>query len=212
MVVEYSQAQLTYATDKLPAFSGLADEMQRNSEQQYLAGLWRDSLVLDMCSYRNDHGKTNQSPLTGSRAPSWSWASVDGPITYNSHLFGHYSPNTSVVCFPEVLAAGCSLHGPSLTGQVNNGFVKLKSSLLPVRVEMGKVYAGSKSLKWWLYSDGNHEVEEAHGHYYLILMAEVDVTFLALVVTPINPDLDECMWEFIRIGLAYRLANGEREI
>jgi hypothetical protein len=60
--------------------------MQRNSEQQYLAGLWRDSLVLDMCWYRNDHGKTNQSPLAGSRAPSWSWASVDGPITYNSHL------------------------------------------------------------------------------------------------------------------------------
>jgi hypothetical protein len=55
---------------------------------------------------------------------------------------------------------------------------------------MGKVYAGSKSLKWWLYSNGNHEVEEAHGHYYLILMAEVDVTFLTLVVTPINPDLD----------------------
>ncbi|KAE9372930.1 hypothetical protein N431DRAFT_439884 [Stipitochalara longipes BDJ] len=49
MVGEYTQRKLTVGTDRLPAFAGVAAEMQGYLGQGYLAGLWEDSFVTDLC-------------------------------------------------------------------------------------------------------------------------------------------------------------------
>lgn len=88
---EYTQRQLTYGKDKLFAISAVAEELARgaaaaNSEgEEYLAGLWRSSLVKDL-QWRRDTTSdafewTRLYPRPAEyRAPTWSWAAVDGYI------------------------------------------------------------------------------------------------------------------------------------
>jgi hypothetical protein len=211
MVVQYSPLSLTYASDKLPAFSGLADEMQRNSGQEYLAGLWRDTLILDMCWYRDQ--KTTQSSDVSKRAPTWSWASVDGPIRYSLHFFTS-NPKTTTILHAEVLDATCSLAGSSLTGQVTGGFVDLSCSVFsPIEIRINiasrvvigpELGSGRLVLDW--FPDGRCSTGgEAPGEYYLIPLATVPPRmyrqdFFALVVQLIR----EHPKTFARVGLATR--------
>ena len=53
-VEEYSRRRLTVGTDRLPAFAGLATEMQGYLGQRYFARLWEDSFVADLCWHRGE--------------------------------------------------------------------------------------------------------------------------------------------------------------
>jgi hypothetical protein len=77
----YTSAHLTFARDKLPALSGIARRIHSQKGGQYLAGLWRDERIEAQLCWRVEEPRTR--PLTW-RAPSWSWASVDGPISYKT--------------------------------------------------------------------------------------------------------------------------------
>lgn len=105
----YSQRKLTFGEDKLIALSGLAHnyyEREHQSEAshrdftikgrgKYGAGLWEadmpSALMWQTRHYPPDMTQAiNASPRqppqrpSGYRAPSWSWASVDGEISYDS--------------------------------------------------------------------------------------------------------------------------------
>ncbi|KAK3334989.1 HET-domain-containing protein [Neurospora tetraspora] len=96
LVERYSRCNLTYTSDKLPALSGLAQifsivrgpdfSLDKNS---YLAGIWRPHLPYALCWYsyygiggklRNYDGKLRNYRPHPYRAPSWSWASVEGSV------------------------------------------------------------------------------------------------------------------------------------
>jgi hypothetical protein len=79
-VCEYSGTHLTYAKDKLVAFSAVAKSIQAASktitgkEWTYYAGLWAPYTEFQLLWYAL---KPAASP-TEYRAPSWSWAATDG--------------------------------------------------------------------------------------------------------------------------------------
>ncbi|KAF4832018.1 hypothetical protein CGCTS75_v004924 [Colletotrichum tropicale] len=77
LVTAYSQCRFTRPEDKLYAFSGIAKLFQEVTGDRYLAGLWR-SRVLDLLNWTVFTPKPRLSSQY--RAPSWSWASVDGPF------------------------------------------------------------------------------------------------------------------------------------
>ncbi|EGO51430.1 hypothetical protein NEUTE1DRAFT_104474 [Neurospora tetrasperma FGSC 2508] len=90
LVMRYSRCDLTYLYDKLPALSGLAQifSVARGPDfsldlNSYLAGIWRPHLPKALCWYTKSNEKSGQirryrpHPY---RAPSWSWASVEGPV------------------------------------------------------------------------------------------------------------------------------------
>lgn len=77
LVREYSSCMLTMASDKLPAFGGIANLFAEVTGDLYVAGMWRPSL-LEQLDWWVDQPCTKIS--TEHRAPSWSWASLDGPI------------------------------------------------------------------------------------------------------------------------------------
>jgi hypothetical protein len=83
LVTEYSKCELTYGTDKLVAISGIATDWQSRLEQgvriSYLSGLFECALPQGLLWYSGTGG-----PLVKceQRAPSWSWASVDGPVQF----------------------------------------------------------------------------------------------------------------------------------
>ncbi|KAI1392063.1 heterokaryon incompatibility protein-domain-containing protein [Hypoxylon trugodes] len=54
-VSEYSQRNITFASDKLPALAGLATICHAITKSTYLAGLWRDHFVLDLLWHPAGH-------------------------------------------------------------------------------------------------------------------------------------------------------------
>ncbi|PVH80477.1 HET-domain-containing protein, partial [Cadophora sp. DSE1049] len=77
----YTKRSLTFSEDKLPALSGLAHEYQRASGDRYLAGIWSRELWKGLF-WRRDMDCLRSSGPELYRAPSWSWAAVNGSIKY----------------------------------------------------------------------------------------------------------------------------------
>ena len=84
LVEEYTARHLTFATDKLPALSGLASYVQAALHgDQYLAGLWRSHLphaLAWFCSGKDGRGR--RPAAARNNAPSWAWASVTGKVSF----------------------------------------------------------------------------------------------------------------------------------
>jgi hypothetical protein len=80
IVEEYSQLSLTKMRDKLPALSGIAEQIKSLRDGSYLAGLWSDTLVEDVLWHRLD--ALTGRPTEKWRAPTWSWANIEGPVRY----------------------------------------------------------------------------------------------------------------------------------
>ncbi|ETS87123.1 hypothetical protein PFICI_00951 [Pestalotiopsis fici W106-1] len=74
LVSAYSSRRLTVPTDKLPALSGVASRIQKMTNSRYVAGLWEDNLIYDLCW--SIHFQPLQYVPPTYVAPSWSWASI----------------------------------------------------------------------------------------------------------------------------------------
>lgn len=128
IVTDYSARDLSMMTDKLPAISGLAQAFQAQmGGQDYLAGLWRGSLLDDILWIHKpvDIGRrAEQSRPEKYRAPSWSWASVDGNIRWPMALWNRDGPYAA-----EVIDAWTTSKGCSQLSQVEDGRLVLKGPL-----------------------------------------------------------------------------------
>ena len=76
---QYSGCVLTFPSDKLIALAGLAQCIGNITKDQYVAGLWRKSLKHDLLWHVCGTGEPRRRP-SGYRAPTFSWASIDGEI------------------------------------------------------------------------------------------------------------------------------------
>ncbi|WYZ43235.1 hypothetical protein EsH8_VI_000934 [Colletotrichum jinshuiense] len=82
MVEGYSNRGITKSMDKLPALSGLAKVLEERTGVEYVAGMWKSHLALGLLWYRK--GRRRRwlvPPADGYRAPSWSWASLEGEVS-----------------------------------------------------------------------------------------------------------------------------------
>ncbi|EHK99649.1 hypothetical protein M7I_4526 [Glarea lozoyensis 74030] len=78
IVKSYTKGQLTKGSDKLVAISGVARVFAETYPRgRYLFGLWEDNLSQDLLWSVETTKSTRPLPL---RAPTWSWASVNGII------------------------------------------------------------------------------------------------------------------------------------
>lgn len=74
----YSRRKLTRPEDKLNAISGLARAFHRHFRSKYIAGLWELDLAFALCWRRR--GPVVHPAIY--RAPSFSWARIDGVIEW----------------------------------------------------------------------------------------------------------------------------------
>ncbi|KAI9747105.1 MAG: hypothetical protein M1815_004623, partial [Lichina confinis] len=85
-LVPYTTRTTTKPDDKFAAVAGIADLVQKTVLSRYLFGLWEDDMVRGLlwrsCMYhaQGPH-RVPLKPRRGSPLPSWSWASVEGPIS-----------------------------------------------------------------------------------------------------------------------------------
>lgn len=84
LVTWFSSCDLTYPGDKLVALAGVARLLKDKTQDQYLAGLWRKDLEINL-----RWKAWEQRPRPPYRAPAWSWAAVDGRIVFDSHQDFH---------------------------------------------------------------------------------------------------------------------------
>jgi hypothetical protein len=124
IVQQYSQRQLTYPSDKLPALSGLASQYARLTDSRYLAGLWRENLA-QLLLWSVDPQIAPRPVAPDYRAPSWSWASIDGklimPIARSTN-----PPSL------KVLEARTTPSGPDHFGAVTSGYLKVSGLMLQI--------------------------------------------------------------------------------
>ena len=78
----YTECDLTYASDKMIALSGVADESRSMSNGMYLAGLWKNRFFTEQLLWiaKHNNKQVNGRPSIY-RAPSWSWLSIDGEVS-----------------------------------------------------------------------------------------------------------------------------------
>ncbi|CAL1702870.1 unnamed protein product [Somion occarium] len=78
VVEDYTQRAVTKPADKLLALAGITEQSYRIWGGKYLAGLWEATLLEDLLWFK-DYETIFPRPAKY-RAPSWSWASVEGRI------------------------------------------------------------------------------------------------------------------------------------
>ncbi|KAI0543461.1 heterokaryon incompatibility protein-domain-containing protein [Xylaria curta] len=82
IVEAYTKRVLGIADDRLNAIAGMAKKMHRSELGQYLAGLFSYGL-LPQLTWSRAEGQTLLPRPSRYRAPSWSWASIDGQVTFS---------------------------------------------------------------------------------------------------------------------------------
>jgi hypothetical protein len=172
LVEQYVRLSLTKDDDTLPAFSGIArhfedlfsriktdqaptskgptsgtkDGLQDKVPDQYLAGLWRQSLWRNLLCYIT---RTDGFPLERRtakyRAPTWSWVSMDlqdqriritggqplylaGPVTGFRYVHGVFDQEPHFT----VIHSHCSLVGANEYGAVTGGLLKIRGLVAEV--------------------------------------------------------------------------------
>lgn len=77
VLTSYTRRAVTDPADKLVALGGVAAHFHRLRNSRYLAGIWEDTLRDDLLWCTD--GEPRARPA-GYRAPSWSWAAIDGQV------------------------------------------------------------------------------------------------------------------------------------
>lgn len=113
----FTGADITVARDKLPALSGVARRVHSQRGGRYLAGLWRDERIEAQLCWRVS---VPLPRLKTWRAPSWSWASVDGVVTYEPTQPGVYDDN-----YARVLDAWVTPLGNDPFGELSGGGLRI---------------------------------------------------------------------------------------
>ncbi|KAF2502207.1 hypothetical protein BU16DRAFT_554280 [Lophium mytilinum] len=145
------------AADRLIALSGIAVNVSKVMGDYYLAGLWLTDIKASLaweprgpgCGWLPDHY----------RAPSWSWASVEGPIKYTDDTIWDRSAdvegpvNATSRCvaprfIPQISIRDFEMNasGKEKTGQVTSGSLTLRGSILGAELEISAVEEGMDEI------------------------------------------------------------------
>ncbi|KAH8746733.1 heterokaryon incompatibility protein-domain-containing protein [Hyaloscypha sp. PMI_1271] len=124
LVENYSSRALTRSSDKLIALAGLARLIQGNYPSRYLAGLWEDDLPGALLWHKASDWLKRPNKY---RAPSWTWAALDGAIHYPIHRDNILFSDPAVAL--KVLAARLEEKTIGSFGDVSEGYLIVEGIL-----------------------------------------------------------------------------------
>ena len=125
LVADYTSRSMSFEKDKLVALAGLAAELKRKlgESYQYVAGMWntRFTIEYELCweVTARDNGEKPYR-VQEYRAPSWSWASVEGNIWWDYQKDWDLTGDTqlSYVENVEIETTDGTLTGPMKLGRL----------------------------------------------------------------------------------------------
>jgi hypothetical protein len=137
VVVGYINRELTFPGDKLKAISALADVYRRSTRKSYIAGLWKESLIHDLCwRFVTPNALSTTDALLHRpldyRAPSWSWAAAN---MSERHEFEFFPSNYAGICEVKadaVVRAVFLQQEPRNTtyGHISSGYLRVEGLVM----------------------------------------------------------------------------------
>ncbi|EME40198.1 hypothetical protein DOTSEDRAFT_74873 [Dothistroma septosporum NZE10] len=152
VVRQYTSRNLSRSTDKLPAISGVASLLPQAQRTDYLAGIWRESLIHDLLwNVQPQPGEPLSYRGEEYIAPTWSWASLDHAVSWNEFQI--------TALLAEVLEARCEPTGSNRFGQIRSGHIRLRA-----RVRRCKIFWKPERYSYRAYflDDKGKRSEEKH--------------------------------------------------
>lgn len=132
----YTTCELADSSEKLSALSNVANAFSQILGDEYVAGLWKSSLIECLCWQ-----SVECKPANDYRAPSWSWASVDG-------LVGVGFNSSSWKPMATVQDTKVELHDDSKPfGKVKSASITLEASMVQLSVSDSKGFTGEAMLR-----------------------------------------------------------------
>ncbi|MCJ1442563.1 MAG: hypothetical protein MMC23_003059 [Stictis urceolatum] len=125
-VRDFSKSDLTRAEDKLMAMSGIAKRMKVILGGQYLAGVWTSDLLAGLL-WSPELGRLTSRPRMY-RAPTWSWASLDGGV------FPGWGNMKEALA--EYVGACVNPVADETYGPVSEGYLKLRGRLVTATITL----------------------------------------------------------------------------
>ncbi|KAH8807774.1 heterokaryon incompatibility protein-domain-containing protein [Xylogone sp. PMI_703] len=157
LVTIYSQRSVSLPHDKLNAISAVATEFS-SLLGSYIAGVWQLSLLWQLTwvtssSWNPRAGNTRPKVY---RAPSWSWASVDGDLSFEDNLLE--ADNEEYLYRCNVIS--CETESKSVQfpfGEVLSGSLKLRGVL-----KQALFKSATKELVWFTEDDPLSKSKNCH--------------------------------------------------
>jgi len=143
IVSNYSGRSLTYENDKLPALAGIAALAQSVMKDVYIAGHWESDLLCSLL-WRMSHPESARRPAEY-RAPSWSWASMDGEL-----LMAEGTRFVDDASLARINSYGIQAKGDEF-GEICGGYIKILGPLLKLVSSNGGYRIcdiGDRELDW----------------------------------------------------------------
>lgn len=177
LVEDFTHLQLTRNEDTLPAMAGLAKKtmaLTAQSQDDYLAGLWRQTFVEDMMWQRRLSVRAIER--INNNVPSWSWARDGKPksfVTQGGQSLAQPCDLIEGVCAPDAIS------GDSFLGVQLGSHAVLSGYLLPARVTSLGIaidknprmqYNPRKDFEWSSESSGRRPVLEGDRVFALPLV------------------------------------------
>ncbi|CZR58734.1 uncharacterized protein PAC_08626 [Phialocephala subalpina] len=138
IIQDYTCRNLTNEQHKLPAIVGLAAIYSQATGKDYICGLWKQTLIVDLL-WRQQRLLAGNSaildPPKEYRAPSWSWASLNGNcmLRYRLGKNKDFKPRT------EILATFKDSDSPQEKPVEGDEWILLHGPLLRAKIEGGKL-------------------------------------------------------------------------
>jgi hypothetical protein len=170
LVEDYSQMALSKPEDIFPAISGLAKSVQKATGWEYIAGLWKEQLMLDLVW--STHDSKMATRCVPWRAPSFSWASVQSRTSgkkgsstsyglmniLGQGLQGTRDKRRTTDFYATLMETSCTLfREDDPTGRVQSTYIVLKETLIRATL------CRSTSIhKWYITAIGKERDEHNH--------------------------------------------------
>ncbi|KAK3389946.1 heterokaryon incompatibility protein-domain-containing protein [Podospora didyma] len=154
LVVGFSSRELTYATDCLPALSGLAKKFHIQLGWRYVAGMWEKHLAVYLCwqveTLLMRYEPVGQTAASNNDyiAPTWAWPSAGGQrIQFRGRVGGIYENMATV---EEV---SCQVDGLNPFGRVVSGHLVLTGMVFTILLSQQAI----KEVNWVSRADSKPE-------------------------------------------------------
>lgn len=220
MVMNYSTRDLSHTSDKLHAIAGLAGQFDRLSDGRngrYLAGIWEAHLPCSLLWVRYNEPTPVREIVD--RAPSWSWASIDGPINFvglrekgdwevtaqilscDLHLAVEEEPLGPATCRLRIRHPMKSLPKDGLK-VVPNLLLRFKTKEKVIDAELRLYSEGSLAASIWGDEAMNPFVEGPDAlHFCAVMKSKVEARFWGLLLVEVSHAT------FQRIGCGWCVAS-----
>lgn len=178
VIRNYSKTNSTHDSDRLPALSGIASRQFEAQPYNYLAGMWRDGLLIAQLLWHT-YPPNKRSRQT---VPTWSWASVNSPVATFPFSGGGKSYMMRYRTI-RILDVWTKLSNPDPFGAVDGGELTLGCAALlrgclrtdsraeiPLEPEAPEVLPHRPKATVWFARDRTDDCGEEETVYFLTVL------------------------------------------